>query len=77
MWKYPFLFPLTHFKMEAFLSTLPPYVHDFIGKHPPTDVFNVLRELVCFAVLYSDDRNHIKSSVDSLLQKKNEREVIT
>lgn len=60
--------------MEAFLSTLPPYVHDFLGKHPPTDVFNILRELVCFAVLYSDDRNHIKSSADSLLQKKKDRE---
>lgn len=61
--------------MEAFLSTLPPYVHDFIGKHPPTDVFNILRELVCFAVLYSDDRNHINSSADLLLKKKQDREV--
>jgi hypothetical protein len=80
--KYPlFFFPapfctsFTHFKMEAFLSTLPPYVHDFIGKHPPTDVFNILRELVCFAVLYSDDRNHINSSAHALLKKKQDREV--
>ncbi|KAI9496102.1 hypothetical protein BDB00DRAFT_758891 [Zychaea mexicana] len=47
--------------MESFLSTLPPYVHEFLNRHPPTDVFNVLRELICFAVLYSNDREKILS----------------
>jgi hypothetical protein len=58
--------------MESFLSTLPPYVHDFLGKHPPTDVFNLLRELVCFAVLYSNDRERINSCTDALLKKQNQ-----
>lgn len=53
--------------MESFLSTLPPYVHDFLNKHPPTDVFNVLRELVCFAVLYSNDRERIAAKTKELL----------
>lgn len=56
--------------MEAFLSTLPPYVHVFLGKHPPTDVFNLLKELVCFAVLYSDDRARIQSTTEALIKKK-------
>jgi hypothetical protein len=55
--------------MEAFLSTLPPYVHAFLGKHPPTDVFNLLKELICFAVLYSDDRARIQSATQALIEK--------
>lgn len=55
--------------MESFLSTLPPYVHDFLNKHPPTDVFNVLRELVCFAVLYSNDRERIAAKTKELLDQ--------
>ncbi|KAI8062320.1 uncharacterized protein B0P05DRAFT_556528 [Gilbertella persicaria] len=53
--------------MEAFLSTLPPYVHEFLDKHPPTDVFNLLRELICFAVLYSQDRERINQATEEQL----------
>ncbi|KAI8083649.1 hypothetical protein BDF21DRAFT_248932 [Thamnidium elegans] len=60
--------------MEAFLSTLPPYVHEFLGKHPPTDVFNLLKELICFAVLYSDDRARIQSTTQALMKKKEAEE---
>jgi hypothetical protein len=56
--------------MEAFLTTLPPYVHDFLNKQPATDVFNLLRELICFAVLYSEDRDRITSKTTELLKKK-------
>lgn len=56
--------------MEAFLSTLPPYVHEFIDKYPPTDVFNLLKELICFAVLYSDDRARINQSTEEFLKKR-------
>lgn len=56
--------------MEAFLSTLPPYVHVFLDKHPATDVFNLLKELICFAVLYSEDRERIKNATDDLLTKR-------
>lgn len=59
--------------MESFLTTLPPYVHAFLAKHPPTDVFNLLRELICFAVLYSDDRARIQSSTEALIKKKLEQ----
>ncbi|KAG0171528.1 hypothetical protein DFQ28_000875 [Apophysomyces sp. BC1034] len=55
--------------MDSFLSTLPPYVHAFLNKHPPTDVFNLLRELVCFAVLYSNDRARIAALTEELIQK--------
>ncbi|KAI9252896.1 hypothetical protein BDA99DRAFT_443797 [Phascolomyces articulosus] len=55
--------------MEPFLSTLPPYVHDFLNRHPPTDVFNVLRELICFAVLYSNDREKILTLSKELINK--------
>jgi hypothetical protein len=61
--------------MEGFLSTLPPYVHEFLGKHPPTDVFNLLKELVCFAVLYSEDRDRINSTTTALLKKRQDKEV--
>lgn len=61
--------------MEGFLSTLPPYVHDFLGRHPPTDVFNLLKELVCFAVLYSEDRERINAATTALLKKKQDNEV--
>ncbi|KAI8969729.1 hypothetical protein BDB01DRAFT_581622 [Pilobolus umbonatus] len=47
--------------MEGFLSTLPPYVHTYLSKYPALDTFNVLKELVCFAVLYSTDRDRIMS----------------
>ncbi|EIE84175.1 hypothetical protein RO3G_08885 [Rhizopus delemar RA 99-880] len=60
--------------MEAFLSTLPPYVHKFLDKHPATDVFNLLRELICFAVLYSEDRERIKAATDEFLVKR-EKEI--
>lgn len=59
--------------MEAFLSTLPPYVHEFIDKYPPTDVFNLLKELICFAVLYSDDRERINQSTEELLKKRKQQ----
>ncbi|KAF7729567.1 hypothetical protein EC973_004242 [Apophysomyces ossiformis] len=55
--------------MDSFLSTLPPYVHAFLDKHPPTDVFNLLRELVCFAVLYSNDRARINAMSEELIRK--------
>lgn len=55
--------------MESFLTTLPPYVHDFLNKYPPTDVFNVLRELICFAVLYSNDRERILAMSKELMEK--------
>ncbi|KAI8149229.1 hypothetical protein BJV82DRAFT_662538 [Fennellomyces sp. T-0311] len=55
--------------MEPFLTTLPPYVHEFLSKHPPTDVFNVLRDLICFAVLYSNDRERIVRMSKDLLEK--------
>ncbi|KAI9322295.1 hypothetical protein BX666DRAFT_600171 [Dichotomocladium elegans] len=55
--------------MESFLSTLPSYVHDYLNKQPPTDVFNVLRELICFAVLYSNDRERITSKTAQLLER--------
>ncbi|KAI8878702.1 hypothetical protein K501DRAFT_28862 [Backusella circina FSU 941] len=60
--------------MEAFLTTLPPYVHDFLNKHPATDVFNLLRELICFAVLYSEDRDGIASKTTELIKKKEDAE---
>jgi hypothetical protein len=55
--------------MEAFLSSLPPYVHEFLDKEPPIDVFNVLRELICFAVLYSNDRKNIQQQTERLLEE--------
>ncbi|KAI8384363.1 uncharacterized protein BYT42DRAFT_480690, partial [Radiomyces spectabilis] len=55
--------------MEAFLTTLPPYVHVFLDKHSPTETFNILRELICFAVLYSNDRQHILSLSKELIDK--------
>lgn len=55
--------------MESFLTTLPPYVHDFLNKYPPTDVFNVLRELICFAVLYYNDRERILAMSKELIEK--------
>lgn len=60
--------------MEAFLSTLPPYVHKFLDKYPPTDVFNLLRELICFAVLYSEDRERIKAATEEFLAKRENEE---
>jgi hypothetical protein len=59
--------------MEAFLSTLPPYVHEFLDKYPPTDVFNLLKELICFAVLYSDDRARINQSTEEFLKKREQQ----
>ncbi|KAI7890708.1 uncharacterized protein EV154DRAFT_245630 [Mucor mucedo] len=61
--------------MEGFLSTLPPYVHEFLGRHPPTDVFNLLKELVCFAVLYSEDRDRINATTTALLKKRHDKEL--
>ncbi|ORY95434.1 hypothetical protein BCR43DRAFT_301174 [Syncephalastrum racemosum] len=55
--------------MEGFLSTLPPYVHSYLERHPPTDVFHCLRELICFAVLYSNDRERIMTKTKQLLDK--------
>ncbi|CAO3665605.1 unnamed protein product [Umbelopsis ramanniana] len=55
--------------MEAFLSSLPPYVHEFLDKEPPIDVFNVLRELICFAVLYSNDCKNIQRQTEHLLEE--------
>lgn len=55
--------------MEGFLSTLPPYVHSYLERHPPTDVFHCLRELICFAVLYSNDRERITTKTKQLLDK--------
>lgn len=60
---------VTRCPMESFLTTLPPYVHDFLNKYPPTDVFNVLRELICFAVLYSNDRERILAMSKELMEK--------
>ncbi|KAI9469752.1 MAG: hypothetical protein EXX96DRAFT_587296 [Benjaminiella poitrasii] len=56
--------------MEAFLSTLPTYVHEYLDKYPPTDVFNLLKELICFAVLYTEDRERLKRSTHEFLEKK-------
>ncbi|CEP13805.1 hypothetical protein [Parasitella parasitica] len=58
--------------MEAFLTTLPPYVHEFLNRYPPTDVFNLLRELICFAVLYTEDREKLNQSTADFLKKKRE-----
>ncbi|KAL0076584.1 hypothetical protein J3Q64DRAFT_1647487 [Phycomyces blakesleeanus] len=55
--------------MESFLTTLPPYVHTFLNKHPPTDTFHLLRELICFAVLYSNDRQRIATMSQELMDK--------
>jgi hypothetical protein len=71
--KTTWLFLVLLKKMEAFLSTLPPYVHEFIDKYPPTDVFNLLKELICFAVLYSDDRERINQSTEELLKKRKQQ----
>ncbi|GAN08825.1 hypothetical protein MAM1_0226c08342 [Mucor ambiguus] len=60
--------------MEAFLTTLPPYVHEFLDKYPPTDVFNLLRELICFAVLYSEDRDKLNQSTSDFLKKRQQPE---
>ncbi|KAL9544110.1 hypothetical protein MBANPS3_007794 [Mucor bainieri] len=60
--------------MEAFLTTLPPYVHEFLDKYPPTDVFNLLRELICFAVLYSEDRDKLNQSTSDFLKKRQQSE---
>ncbi|KAI7864522.1 hypothetical protein BDF14DRAFT_1834136 [Spinellus fusiger] len=60
--------------MESFISTLPPYVHDFINKQPPTELFHVLRELICFAVLYSNDRQRIATVSKELLEKEEKAE---
>jgi hypothetical protein len=59
----------TSFEMEAFLSSLPPYVHEFLAKEPPFEAFNVLRELICFAVLYSNDRKNIQRQTERLLKE--------
>lgn len=61
--------------MEGFLSTLPPYVHHYLDRHSPVDVFNVLRELICFAVLYYDDRNRLKQATQDCLHKRNQRQL--
>lgn len=61
--------------MEAFLTTLPPYVHEFLDKYPPTDVFNLLKELICFAVLYSEDRNKLNQSTTDFLKKRQQENV--
>ncbi|KAI8636310.1 hypothetical protein BD408DRAFT_426346 [Parasitella parasitica] len=58
--------------MEAFLTTLPPYVHEFLNRYPPTDVFNLLKELICFAVLYSEDRDKLNQSTADFLKNKQE-----
>ncbi|CAO3587398.1 unnamed protein product [Absidia cylindrospora] len=55
--------------MESFLTTLPPYVHQYIDKYPPTECFNILKELICFAVLYSNDRERTNILSLELLQK--------
>ncbi|KAK4511414.1 uncharacterized protein ATC70_012629 [Mucor velutinosus] len=60
--------------MEAFLTTLPPYVHEFLDRYPPTDVFNLLRELICFAVLYSEDRDKLNQSTSDFLKKRQQSE---
>lgn len=62
--------------MEAFLSTLPPYVHDYLNKYPPTDVFHVLKELICFAVLYANDRERIAILSKELMDKGADRQVL-
>lgn len=64
-------------KMEAFLTTLPPYVHEFLDKYPPTDVFNLLRELICFAVLYSEDRDKLNQSTSDFLKKRQQPEKVS
>lgn len=63
--------------MEAFLTTLPPYVHEFLDKYPPTDVFNLLRELICFAVLYSEDRDKLNQSTSDFLKKRQQPEKVS
>ncbi|KAI8365081.1 hypothetical protein BD560DRAFT_402044 [Blakeslea trispora] len=71
--RFLFYYYFSFVTMEAFLTTLPPYVHAFLNKHPPTDVFNLLRELICFAVLYSEDRERINQATHELLEKRNEQ----
>lgn len=55
--------------MEPFLTTLPPYVHQYINKYPPTECFTVLKDLICFAVLYSNDREHVNLLTLELMRK--------
>ncbi|KAI7905759.1 uncharacterized protein BX663DRAFT_500810 [Cokeromyces recurvatus] len=59
--------------MESFLSTLPPYVHEYLDKYPPTDVFNLLKELVCFAVLYTENRERLQQSTVEFLKERREQ----
>ncbi|RUO95924.1 hypothetical protein BC936DRAFT_142950 [Jimgerdemannia flammicorona] len=51
--------------MDVFLSTLPPYVHCHLANHPPTDVFNVLRDLICFAVIYSNSITSVRDAIQN------------
>ncbi|SAL95919.1 hypothetical protein [Absidia glauca] len=62
--------------MESFLTTLPPYVHQYINKYPPTECFNVLKDLICFAVLYSNDREHVNLLSLELMQKGADRIIV-
>ncbi|ORZ07667.1 hypothetical protein BCR42DRAFT_455964 [Absidia repens] len=55
--------------MEPFLTTLPPFVHDYLNKYPPTECFNILKDLICFAVLYSNNREHTNLLSIELLEK--------
>ncbi|ORX61711.1 hypothetical protein DM01DRAFT_1332300 [Hesseltinella vesiculosa] len=54
--------------MEGFMSTLPPYVHDYLNRYPPTEMFQVLKELISFAVLYANDRERINLLSTQLLE---------
>ncbi|KAI8881278.1 hypothetical protein K501DRAFT_334824 [Backusella circina FSU 941] len=54
--------------MEDFLNTLPSFVHDYLNKYP-INALSLLKELVCFAVLYSNDRDIICLLTEQLLRE--------
>ncbi|KAI8065661.1 hypothetical protein BC940DRAFT_74434 [Gongronella butleri] len=53
--------------MEAFMTTLPPFVHEYLNRYPPTEWFSVLKDLICFGVLYANDRERINLLTTQLL----------
>jgi hypothetical protein len=54
--------------MEDFLDTLPTFVHDYLSRYP-INTLSLLKELVCFAVLYSNDRDIICLLTEQLLRE--------
>jgi hypothetical protein len=54
--------------MDDFLDTLPTFVHDYLSRYP-VNTLSLLKELVCFAVLYSNDREIICLLTEQLLRE--------